>query len=407
MDYNIFGFAYEVLGEISNTVRLLNSLKNIFEILAESDTGQSISQMKHEDIYLNITELAEKYNYNMEVHTVTTEDGYILSLHRIPKGRNSTKNDLVVLLMHGILDSSDSWILQGPNKSLGYILAETGFDVWMGNARGNKYSLSHIKLKSSQSEFWSFTWDEIGKYDLPSMIDYILETTRMKTLYYIGHSQGTTSFYVMLSLKPEYNEKIKMMFSLAPIAWMSHVKSPILKMFSPANKILQYININTYSHSTKYFNTVTNIICNFLPIRCDSLLNLIIGYDFKHINGSMLSIILGHMPAGSSTLQLVHYGQLVQNGRFCRYDRGVKDNLMIYGSKLPPDYDLSVITVPIVLYYSENDWLCDQRDVEILKRHLKVKIDNYIKDFNHLDYLYADVAKDLIYLSIIKQIYYY
>ncbi|KPI95828.1 Lipase 3 [Papilio xuthus] len=406
--FNMFGFAYEVVGGISNTVRLLNSLKNVFEVLADSDTnGQSISQMQHEDIFLNITELAEKYHYPMEVHKVITEDGYILSLHRIPKGRNSTRNDLVVLLMHGILDSSDSWILQGPNKSLGYILAETGFDVWMGNARGNKHSLSHIKLESSQSEFWDFTWDEIGKYDLPSMIDYILETTKMKTLYYIGHSQGTTSFYVMLSLKPNYNNKVKMMFSLAPIAWMGHVKSPIVKMFSPANKILRYINSNAYSHTTKYFNTVTNIICNFLPIRCDSLLNLIIGYDFKHINGSMLSIILGHMPAGSSTLQFVHYGQLVESGRFCSYDRGEKDNLRIYGSKLPIDYDLSGISIPIVVYYSGNDWLSDPRDVDILKSHLKVHIDNYIDDFNHLDYLYADIAKELIYLSIIKQIYYY
>ncbi|XP_013141648.1 PREDICTED: lipase 3-like [Papilio polytes] len=406
--FNMFGFAYEVVGGISNTVGLLNSLKNVFVVLGESDTnGSSIPQIQHEDVFLNITELAEKYQYSIEVHTVTTEDGYILSLHRIPKGRNSTRNDLVVLLMHGILDSSDSWILQGPNKSLGYILAETGFDVWMGNARGNKHSQLHRKLKSSEPEFWAFTWDEIGQFDIPSMIDYILETTRMKTLYYIGHSQGTTSFYVMLSLKPDYNNKVKMMFSLAPVAWMSHVKSPIVKMFSPANKILQYINTNAYSGSTKYFNTVTNIICNFLPIRCDSLLNLIIGYDFKHINVSMLSIILGHMPSGSSTLQFVHFGQLVQSGRFCRYDRGNMKNLKVYGTKLPPDYDLSKISVPIVLYYSGNDWLSDPRDVEILENHLKVQTGNYIEDFNHLDYLFADTAKELIYLSIIKQIYYY
>ncbi|XP_068617398.1 lipase member J-like [Battus philenor] len=400
---------YDIAGGITNLARLVNSFKSIFGVLALSDTNNRnyTSLPAPEDTFLNITELARKYQYPMEVHEVTTDDGYILTLHRIPKGRNSIRNDIVIFLMHGILDSSDSWILQGPNKSLGYILAETGFDVWMGNARGNKHSLTHTTLNTTQPEFWAFTWDEIGQHDLPSMIDYVLEQTRMEALYYVGHSQGTTSFYVMISLKPDYNKKIKVMFSLAPVAWMGHVKSPIVKMFSPSNKILQYINSNAYSHSTEYLSTVTNIICNFLPIRCDNLLNLIIGYDFKHINKSMLSIILGHIPAGSSTLQFVHYGQLVQSGRFCRFDRGEENNLNAYGTRTSPDYDLSNVSVPIVLYYSGNDWLSDPVDVEILWYHLRTQYHYYIEDFNHMDYLYADIAKDMIYLSIIKQIFYF
>lgn len=64
------------------------------------------------------------------------------------------------------------------------------------------------------------------------MIDYALNHTRQKNLFYIGHSQGTTVFYVMCSEKPEYNNKIKAMFSLAPVAYMTDINSPILQFIA-------------------------------------------------------------------------------------------------------------------------------------------------------------------------------
>lgn len=34
--------------------------------------------------------------------------------------------------------------------------------------------------------------DEMAKYDLPATINFIVEKTGQKRLYYVGHSQGTT-----------------------------------------------------------------------------------------------------------------------------------------------------------------------------------------------------------------------
>lgn len=69
----------------------------------------------------------------------------------------------------------------------------------------------------------SFSWHEIGIYDTPAMIDYILDHTGVEQLFYIGFSQGTTQFWVLMSLKPEYNRKIKLMSALAPVAYTGHI----------------------------------------------------------------------------------------------------------------------------------------------------------------------------------------
>jgi pimeloyl-ACP methyl ester carboxylesterase len=67
----------------------------------------------------------------------------------------------------------------------------------------------------------------MGVYDLPAVVDYILNTTGEHKLYYIGHSMGTTMFYVLLSERPQYNSKIRAMFSLAPVSFTAHITSPL------------------------------------------------------------------------------------------------------------------------------------------------------------------------------------
>lgn len=181
-------------------------------------------------------DLIQKYGYPAEEHKVTTEDGYILTLHRIPHGKDgpARKQRGVAFVQHGILSSSIDWAIPGPEKGIAYLLAERGYDVWLGNARGNTYSKQHVNMSNTDKEFWDFSWHEIGAIDLPTMIDYVLEQTGVEKVQYIGHSQGTTAFYVMASTRPEYNDKIRAQFSLAPIAYMSHMTSPLFQVLAVA-----------------------------------------------------------------------------------------------------------------------------------------------------------------------------
>lgn len=82
--------------------------------------------------------------------------------------------------------------------------------MFIPNSRGNVYSRQHISKNpdSPFSGFWHFSWYEMGIFDHPAVIDYVLKVTNNAKLYYIGHSQGTTSLMVLLSERPEYNDKI-------------------------------------------------------------------------------------------------------------------------------------------------------------------------------------------------------
>lgn len=48
------------------------------------------------------------------------------------------------------------------------------------------------------------------------------------------------------------------------------------------------------------------------------------------------------------------------------FDYGYTKNLLKYGSILPPKYNLDLITAPVYLHYSDNDWMAAVKVIEIL-----------------------------------------
>lgn len=89
----------------------------------------------------------------------------------------------------------------------------------------------------------------------------------------------------------------------------------------------------------------------------------------------MLPVILAHTPAGASTHTVIHFAQGINSDKFRRFDYGIKENMKRYGSENPPDYDLTKVTAPVGVFWSENDWLAVK---EVHKIIIRIA-DNYMK----------------------------
>lgn len=113
--------------------------------------------------------------------------------------------------------------------------------------------------------FWftslAFSFDDGGNYDLPAEIDYILNITGHEKINFIGHSQGTTEFFAMAALRPEYNEKITLMTALAPVAYMQDITQP-LALFVANYTMLIEVNLLLSIGSVFWFLRDVFVACD-------------------------------------------------------------------------------------------------------------------------------------------------
>ncbi|KOC69317.1 Lipase 3, partial [Habropoda laboriosa] len=344
-------------------------------------------------------ELVRKQGYQLEIHNVVTEDGYILEIHRLPCGRYNCQWNFAnvkrpILILHGLAGSSADWILMGPERALGYILANAGYDVWLGNNRGNVYSRNHTSILPTDRHFWNFSYHELGIYDLPAMIDYILDQTNCEQLFYIGHSQGSTQFWVTMTQRPNYNAKVKLMIGLAPVAFTGNIRGPITKLAKLAymgvwiGETFGYPELRSRYPWEKF---VSNVLCRDATAQlfCNNLMFLVTGFVQANLSA------------------LIHYGQgYIHPGRFRQFDYDNSEkNEQFYNSPEPPEYELNKVTAPVALFSSENDLLSTKADIDLLK----IKIGNVvfhdevsIKSFSHYDFLWGTNSVPIIYKPILK-----
>ena len=85
-----------------------------------------------------------------------------------------------------------AWVSAQPEVAPAFVLAKDGYDVWLGNNRGNKWSTKHKTLDVKSKAFWNFDWEDMGTKDTPAVMDFIIKTTGVKKIMYMGHSEGTT-----------------------------------------------------------------------------------------------------------------------------------------------------------------------------------------------------------------------
>ncbi|XP_013104060.1 lipase 3 [Stomoxys calcitrans] len=356
--------------------------------------------------------------YSYESYDIYTEDGYGLTIFRV-KNSTSTKAEgdsrsstasptaPVVLLMHGLSSSSDIWVIEGLSNPLVYDLVNQGYDVWLGNNRGNRYGNRHLNMTSNDRHFWSFSIHEIGTLDLPRIIDFILEHTQQPSLHYVGYSQGTTVGFIMLSMRPEYNHKLKSISMLSPCVIMIHGSSPTRHL---ARFLGIYTPIHSYIGDSALFRPwIIRKLLGFEMCRskdanakiCSFIIFKLFGGYSAYLDESLLPDIFNTHPTTASAHQILHLMQFHHTKKFIQYNHGPEVNQKRYNQSTPPEYNLSNINprFPIHLFYSGYDEYIAPKDIAMLGKIMGNRTREHfidLENFSHIDFVWASNIKEVI-----------
>ncbi|KAI4384947.1 hypothetical protein MLD38_003030 [Melastoma candidum] len=366
-----------------------------------SQQGRPPSSASNYSICAN---MVRPWGYACEEHTVTTKDGYILGVQRIPAhepGQRMSKAP--VLLQHGLLMDAVTWVYNQPDKSLAFILADNGYDVWMANSRGTKPSLGHTSLSSSDPAYWEWTWDELVSYDLTATFQHVNRVTG-QNLHYVAHSLGTLMGLAAFS----QNKLVNMMRSavlLSPIAYLNNIPSMFAR--ATANMFvgeeLYWLGLHEFNLKGEAADALLNTLCKISTSLCGDLLNGFTGQNCC-LNSSRAGIFFEYEPQPTSTKNMVHIAQMIRTGTIRKFDYGGTGNMNHYAQPTPPVYDMSSIPADLPLYvaYGGRDMLAGVKDVHALLNKLESHdvdklVTQYVAEYAHADFVFGVNAHDRIY----------
>ncbi|KAG8135379.1 hypothetical protein E2320_008403 [Naja naja] len=368
-----------------------------------SDLRKSISgRHLNPELLMNISEIIQFWGYPSEEYEILTSDGYYLKANRIPNGIHSPANTgpkPVVLLVPGILTEGRCWLTNLPSNSLGFVLADAGYDVWIINNRGTTWSRRHQNLTTEQEEFWDFSFHEMAIYDIPAAINFILHETNQDSLYYIGHSQGATLGLITFSAFPQLAQKTKLLMFLAPPSILKDIKG-IAKYV-----LLLPYKLKRYLWGSKNFSLLNDIgkinnakLCSYPGLNkiCTRIFSSVVGFNKNNINMSRIDIFFGTYPDVSSVKTILHWTQIFESNEFKHFDYG-NQNEAIYNTTKPPFYKIEDITVPTAVWNGGNDFIVNPENINrLLPRLTNLVFHKYIPGWNHADFIWGlDVSKCL------------
>ncbi|KAI4384946.1 hypothetical protein MLD38_003029 [Melastoma candidum] len=218
------------------------------------------------------------WGYVCEEHKVTTADGYILGLQRIPathSGQQASKPP--VLLQHGLIMDSVTWVYNQPSESLAFILADNGYDVWMANSRGTQSSSGHTTLTTSDEAYWEWSWDELVSYDLASTVQYVNGVTG-QNLHYAAHSLGTLMALAAFSQNQLVNS-VRSAVLLSPIAYLNNLPSFLTRAAADIflAEEIYWLGLHEFNPKGKAVGSLLNDLCALSSAFCGDLMNAFTG----------------------------------------------------------------------------------------------------------------------------------
>lgn len=316
-----------------------------------------------------------------ESHQVITEDGYILGCSRI---RSSPTVRPVCLLLHGFMSCSDFFVCQVPNEGLGekgalssislpFFLTAKGYDVWLLNNRGARYSLDHVVHALDTEEYWDFSWSDMARYDLPAAVMYILKYTGQRDLMLSAFSQGTAQLIAALSMRPELALRVRTILLFSPVLKprMKHhkllhwvLRSRISDLILGRKDLLRPVELTRKLMPQKWFSWL-----------CYTIAGSIFGWRMDHIGGAVRDRMYQSIASTTSVKVLKHWLQISASGTFADFDH--TDPI----EWLPS-------SPPVVAITGSDDHLADSSDLITFLEHTDFTLHS-IPGYEHIETIWG------------------
>jgi len=267
--------------------------------------------------------------YAIENHTIFTSDGYNLAMFRVylseneraklPADLQANKNK-PVLIQHGLFSDSTSMLQSGEKNSFSFYMINKGYDVWLGNNRGSIFSVTTRDPKISSEEFYNYSFEQMGLYDLPAFYTHILSfysSIPDQKIIYFGHSEGTSQMFVALAdptTKDYMRKHTERFFALSPIVYMTEIHQIAIDLVSKLRGVINFatnilhiwqIGSLNCSFSTPEWNKLSSGMCAKMNFLCDHNDLDPNRYRTDGVKNSLEELDND----GASIKQLVHYGQ--------------------------------------------------------------------------------------------------
>lgn len=422
------------------------------------------------DDFNSFAEIMDYWGYPYEDHLVETKDEYLLGIHRIagPRILNNIDKETdkeekikpVVLFWHGFMLSSECFVCH-PDwiNILPFRLAEAGYDVWLGNSRGNKYSYKHMKYTPEDRQFWNFSIDEIANIDVPTTVNYILKETGAAKLTYIGFSQGTAQMFMSLSRNKQLNSQIEHFIALAPASTPQGFHNSIVDYFIKATPHMLYLLFGRRRAMSLVYFWINILPRDLYVAALDFCVHLLFGWTMRNLSHETKCIAYWHLYSYTSVKSIVHWMQIIRCSELQMYDEDPPVYPLLWSTRSPPPvtaqtaesqetyyrdgpkvhsalhhfsrpssiplvrassdqgsrgrrrrkgvlthwnntYPLKQITTRISLFHGGADSLSS---VDVLMRDLKVVPDESLcfRHYEHMDFLWADSVGTLVYPKVL------
>lgn len=329
-----------------------------------------LSGMKSSSFDKRLTsDIIKSQGYPYECYEVCTDDGYILRLERLAR----PKSNKIIYFQHGVVDNSFAWFghVEGEaGSALAFRAYDQGYDVFVGTFRGCEGSTRHMRKDSdfTSSQYWNFSVNEHGMYDLKAFIDEIVKLKKKDLgphfeprngaqtaplsqnqfdIMLIAHSMGAMAslIYLVWSKIKERPHNISCAILLSPAGY--HITAPIIvDIMGPLINLALWFF--PWIHTLKFpGQTIRLLVSKIL----EDINNSFTGRTMmswgvaKVIGGSIedhpfvnLRNLTYNVFSGTSTGVFRHFWQIWRHKKFEGYDYGAAKNMQVYGTTKPIDF---------------------------------------------------------------------